>query len=86
MNSEIIFALFTFIAGSLAWLHIVKIRADKQVKGMHWAPIVFAWCWCAFSVYFYAVQELWWIWWANLSMLFNYTLWLLGIMVYWKEK
>jgi hypothetical protein len=76
MAPEIIYAAFTFIAGSMVWMHLDKIMRDKRVHGMHWGPVLFSWFWCAFAVYFYAVQDLWWCWWANLWMLFNYTLWL----------
>jgi hypothetical protein len=83
--SEAIYAAFTFTAASLVWTHIVKLHREKKVRGVHWAPLVFTWCWATYAIYFYWVYKMPWTWTANLMMWLSYTIWTAMVFRYWRR-
>ncbi len=85
MNHDAIYASFTTVAALLVWAHIVKLARDKQVKGVHWAPVLFTWTWCCYGLVFYVAMELWWCSLANLVMFVSYTVWFTMIARYWRR-
>ena len=86
MIIDLINSLFQLSAGILTWLNIIKIRKDKDTKGMSLVPL-FIYCSMGYwNIYFYhhinkPISLI-----AGLSITAANTIWVLHILYYRKIK
>lgn len=85
MSPDIGNALFEFFGGILIWLSVRKLHQDKQVKGVHWAPITFFCLWGYWNLFYYAHLDQWYSWAAGINVTFANTVWV-GQMIYYAVK
>jgi hypothetical protein len=71
---------------SICW-NIRQVLKDKQIKGMHWFPLVFFFSWGVWNTYFYASIEQWWSWVAGIALAIANLVWISLVGYYfWKNK
>jgi len=81
-------ALYEGIGSLLIWLSIRKLYQDKEVKGVHIAPIIFFMSWGIWNLYYYPHLNQWYSFWAGCSMVTANMIWV-GQMAYygwWNKK
>jgi hypothetical protein len=58
VKPDLINGLFEGVGAALLWLNVRQLLRDKQVKGVHWGPVVFYVLWgCWNLVYYPALQQ-----------------------------
>lgn len=75
-------ALFEVIGGLFILLSVRKLHRDKEVKGVHWAPVTFFTSWGVWNLYFYPAVGQWLSFWGGLSVCSVNFIWLSQILYY----
>jgi len=73
-------------AGSLAiWLNVRAILRDKQIKGIHIAPMIFFTSWSFWNLYYYPHLQQWLSFAGGVSIVAANTVWT-GLALYFGRK
>lgn len=83
MSPDIINAIFEFGGGCLIWLSVRQLWKDKELKGVHWAPIIFFWAWGVWNLFYYPSLDQWWSFTGGLWIVVANGVWM-GQILYYK--
>lgn len=53
-------AFFEACAAVLLWLNVLKLLKERELRGMHWAPVLLFVLWGFWNLAYYAYLEQWW--------------------------
>jgi len=82
MSPDILNAIFEFGGGCLIWLSVRQLWLDKELKGVHWAPIIFFWAWGMWNLFYYPSLDQWWSFVGGLWIVLANFIWMCQIMWY----
>lgn len=83
---DIINCAFEFSAGMLLWLNVYRLAKDKQVHGVHVAPVAIFALWGYWNLIFYPVVNAWLSFFAGILVVLANTSWLIQIVYYWRRQ
>ncbi len=76
---------FEVIAGLLLTLNVIRLHRDKQVRGIHIAPMAFMAIWGFWNLYFYPYIGAPWSFLGGIVVVSVNTVWV-GQMVYYQKR
>jgi len=76
---------FEFIGALMTLLSVKALLRDKEIKGIHWAPIVFFTSWSTFNLWFYPANNLWWSFAGGVAIWLVNAIWLALVWKYRKK-
>ncbi len=82
MTPDQINACFELVAACLLAANIHRLKADKQVRGVCLAPMIFMVCWGVWNCYFYAAINVPWSWFAGLLCTTINAIWVAQMLYY----
>jgi hypothetical protein len=82
---DLINGLFELIGGLLIWLNVFKLYIDKQIRGVHYAPMVFFMLWGYWNLYYYAHLDQWISWAAGINIVTANTVWVCQLVYFWRK-
>ena len=85
MTPDQINGCFEVVAGLLLTLNVIRLHRDKQVRGVHIAPMAFMAIWGFWNLYFYPYIGAPWSFLGGIVVVVVNTIWV-GQMVYYKKK
>ena len=85
MSPDHINAAFEFGGSIILWLNVIRLAHDKQVRGVHWAPVLFFFAWGLWNLYFYPAVDAMWSFYAGVGVAVVNGVWL-SQMLYYKRK
>lgn len=82
MNPDVLNAIFEFGGGCLIWLSVRQLWLDKELKGVHWSPIIFFWAWGMWNLFYYPSLDQWWSFAGGLWIVLANGVWMCQIIYY----
>jgi hypothetical protein len=83
--NDIINGSIELIGGILLISNIIKILKDKEVKGIHWSPVMFFTIWGIWNLYYYPSLDQWFSFIGGCLVVLVNTIWLI-LVFYYKNK
>ena len=84
--SDLINGIFEFIGAIFVCLSIYKLNKDKEVKGVHWLPIMFFTLWGGFNVWFYPHNDLYYSFIGGLFLMIINSIWVIQLIYYGRKR
>lgn len=57
--SDLVNGLFELVGAAALGVNVWTLWKHKELKGVHWSPVVFYTVWGAFNLFFYPANGLW---------------------------
>lgn len=76
---------FEIVAGAFFYLSVRKIKADREVRGVHWVQLLFSSAWGLWNLPFYAALGQW-LSFAGAVGLAVINCWYLWLVLVWSDK
>lgn len=83
MLLDIINGSFELAGAFIQWIQVRQILKDKEVKGVHWLPIMFFSSWGLWNLYYYPSLEQYFSFLGGLLLTTANTVWLVLIIKYY---
>jgi hypothetical protein len=80
--SDFVNGLFEFTGALMTLLSVKALLRDKEIKGIHWGPIVFFTSWSSFNLWFYPFNKLWWSFFGGATIFIVNSIWLYLVWYY----
>lgn len=78
--------LLELCGATLLFCNVAAIRADKEVKGVRWYPVLFFSVWGFWNLFYYPHLGQWLSFVGGLLMVVANLLWLAHVAYYWRAK
>jgi hypothetical protein len=80
-DSDIVNGVFEFVGAIMCVLHAMKLREDKQLRGVSWIPFAFFTSWGFWNLAFYPAVGCWLSFYASVFLVsvnsyYCYLMWL----------
>ena len=82
MIADVANAGFEFFGGVFMAANVLKLHADKRVRGVYWPATLFFTSWGWWNIYYYAALAQWWSWGAGLFLSAVSTFYLAQMIYY----
>ena len=86
MFNDLINGTFELAGGILCWLNVLKLRTDKEVRGIHWGVQVFFAAWGWWNLYYYPSLSQWLSFTGGLILASGTTAWVVLALKYMKQN
>lgn len=86
MSPDAINALMEIGGGFVTLLNVRQILRDREVRGLHWSPVVFFALWSWWNLYYYWGLEQYCSWVGSLLLACSNTWWLFLVLYYWRAR
>ena len=73
---------FELLGAAFTLLSVRQLLKDKEIKGMHWGPVVFFTSWSLFNLWFYPDNKLWWSFSGGVALAIVNSWWLFLVWYY----
>lgn len=83
--NDIINGSFELVGGFLCWMNVIKLRKDKQVKGVCWSVQAFFAAWGFWNLVYYPSLGQWASFWGGVVLVGGTTTWVILALKYRKE-
>jgi hypothetical protein len=60
VDNDLVNGCFEFGGSFALWMHVARLRRDKDIKGAHWLPFAFFFLWGVWNLYYYPSLAQWW--------------------------
>lgn len=77
---------FELLGAAFTILSVKALLSDKEIKGIHWGPIVFFTSWSVFNLAFYPLNGLWWSFAGGIALFIVNSIWLYLLWKYSRER
>lgn len=84
--SDFFNGLFEFVGAVMTLVSVKAILRDKEIKGIHWSPIVFFTSWSLFNLWFYPANNLWWSFGGGCAIFVVNSTWLYLVYFYSRKR
>lgn len=84
--SDLMNGAFEFIGAVMTLFSVKALLRDKEIKGVHWSPIVFFTSWSAFNLWFYPANKLWFSFAGGVTIFIVNSIWLYLVWYYSRNK
>lgn len=84
--NDLINGLFELGGGIVLWLNVWKLYKDKQIKGVHWTPVLFFGLWGYWNLYYYPSLDQWFSFWGGVFVTLANTVWFIQMVYYLNRK
>ena len=86
LNGDIINALFELFGGILLWKNVHQLHKDKEIKGVHWSPVMFLAAWGYWNLYYYPSLDQWFSFVAGINIVAANTVWVVQMLYYIRKN
>lgn len=83
--TDLINGIFECFGAVFVWLGIMKLRKDKEVKGVHWLTILFFTVWGYWNCYFYPALDQWLSFAGGLAIALSNTIYV-SMLIHYSRK
>ena len=84
--SDLVNGLFELTGAGMTLLSVRAILRDKEIRGIHWGPIVFFTSWSIFNLWFYPDNNLWFSFIGGVALAAVNSTWLYLVWYYSRKK
>jgi hypothetical protein len=82
LSSDFLNGCFEFVGALMTLLSVKALLKDKEIKGVHWGPIVFFTSWSMFNLWFYPDNNLWYSFAGGITIFIVNSWWLYLVWYY----
>lgn len=82
---DFINGLFEFSGSIAIWINVFKLYKDKQIKGIHWGPMLFFTSWSFWNLYYYPFLSQWLSLTGGVSLVIANCIWT-GLAIYYLKN
>lgn len=82
---DLINGTFEIVGGFLYWFNVVKLKHDKQVKGVYWPVSAFFTVWGMWNIIYYPLLDQWASFFGGLVLFSGNLTWVCLALYYIKQ-
>lgn len=82
INPDVINGLFELFGSGMLWKNVYQLHKDKMVRGVHWGPTMFFFCWGLWNLFYYPHLGQWYSFAGGLSIVTANGVWVYQMLKY----
>lgn len=81
MHGDVINGLFELLGSVFLWLNVIRLRRDKEAKGIDWRSVLFFFSWGVWNLHYYPSLGQWWSFCGGISIAIANAAWI--VLLWW---
>jgi len=82
---DVINGLFELLGAPFILMSVLKLRKEKEVKGVSWVHVLFFTMWGFWNLYYYPFLNQWCSFFGGIAIVMANALWV-GLLIYYSRK
>lgn len=83
--SDLLNGLFEMVGAAALGMNVRSLWIHREIKGVHWAPVVFYTVWGLFNLFFYPANGLWISFYGGIAVMLVNVAWLALLIRFRRE-